>query len=136
MQVCNVCSRVFKDSSNGYKAEYYLKNHKKNCDRLLKKKQKAFIKNWIINIANDIEINNVYNFIQDLPVDLPVDSKQEEESQEEQSYDLERWEYQGTKYWLDIETQEVYDDNDILIGKRFINDLENYEIEYEDRMWL
>ena len=67
----------------------------------------------------------------DLPVDLPVESKQED-----QSYELERWECQGTKYWLDIETQEVYDDNDVLIGKRFINDLENYEIEYEDRMWL
>ena len=47
MKVCDQCGKKFEDSLNGYKAEYYLKTHKKSCDRLFKKKQKAFIKNWI-----------------------------------------------------------------------------------------
>ena len=40
-----------------------MKQHKKNCFRIFKKKQRLFIKDFSIN-ASDIEINRVYMFLQ------------------------------------------------------------------------
>ena len=168
MKVCDQCGKKFEDSLNGYKAEYYLKTHKKSCDRLFKKKQKAFIKNWIINDANEDEIDKVYNFIKSIhdepikpniemiiqeakhseePIELkedliqePIELKEDEAKHSQEPIELKEdncdivtwddWEYQGEKYWVENETQDVYDRRDMLVGTRFINDIENWEINW------
>jgi len=44
---------------------------------------------------------------------------------------LEDWEYQAEHYWIDNKNR-VYDRTEIYLGKRFMNDWENWEIEFEE----
>jgi len=60
---CEVCEKEFIDRGQKYKPQYQLNEHRKTCFNKFKKKQKAFIKNWVANIGTDIEINRVYQFI-------------------------------------------------------------------------
>lgn len=60
---CEICNKVFNNSPKGYKAEYYLAEHKKNCFRLLKKKQRKWLKEYSQN-ATDLEINRAYIMLQ------------------------------------------------------------------------
>jgi len=59
---CEICGKVFRDTSKGYKSEWYLKSHKNTCFRVFKKKQRKFIKDFSQN-ASDLEINRAYLFL-------------------------------------------------------------------------
>ena len=61
--ICDICGKHFEDRGQKFKPINQMKQHKKNCFRIFKKKQRIFIKNFSIN-ASDIEINRVYMFLQ------------------------------------------------------------------------
>jgi len=60
---CEVCGKVFTNSAKGYKAEYYLKTHRKTCITKFKKKQLRECKDWLMNKATEIDINRLYLYI-------------------------------------------------------------------------
>jgi hypothetical protein len=61
--VCDICGKHFEDRGQKFRPINQMKQHKKNCFRIFKKKQRLFIKDFSIN-ASDIEINRVYMFLQ------------------------------------------------------------------------
>ena len=67
----------------------------------------------------------------------PIELKEDEAKHSQEHIELkcdeviwDDWEYQGEKYWVENETQDVYDRRDMLVGTRFINDIENWEINW------
>ena len=103
---------------------------------------------YIRNEGNEKQIiPNIEMIIQEEPIELKEDEAKHSQEPIELNEDLiqepielkedncdivtwDDWEYQGEKYWVENETQDVYDRRDMLVGTRFINDIKNWEINW------
>jgi len=61
-----------------------------------------------------------------------VDERPESATSVSTASSLDEWEYQSEQYWVDNKNR-VYDRRDKLVGKRYLNDIENWQIEYEEK---
>jgi len=157
---CNICGKKFYDKGQKLKPKYALSHHLKSCRKLLIKKQRKEIKS-MLETATDLQIQNIFKYLNNneiLPQEeiftrLPLPSRSpspitmtispqpilDEEDLErpksnvsvETNSSLEDWEYQDEHYWIDNKNR-VYDREEIYLGKRFMNDWENWEIEFEE----
>ena len=157
---CSICGKKFYDKGQKLKPKYALAHHLKSCRKLLIKKQRKQIKT-MLDSANDLQIKNIYNYLncgeilpqeeifkpEPIPIKSPspnpitmtINKIDDEEDLErprsndsiETNSSLDDWEYQDETYWVDNKNR-VYNNRDEYIGKRFINDWENWEIEFEE----
>jgi len=150
---CSICGKKFYDKGQKFKPKYALSHHLKVCKKTKKKKQKAKIKSMLDN-ATDSQIENIFRYLnnddilpQEETVEIPnitMTIEKEEPTLDEE--DLERpssinsvsttsslndWEYHDEHYWIDNKNR-VYDREDKYVGKRFMNDWENWEIDFEE----
>ena len=155
--ICDICGKHFEDRGQKFKPINQMKQHKKNCFRIFKKKQRIFIKNFSIN-ASDIEINRVYMFLQnqeqylqqaEQSIPSPISKSEEILSNVDTDSDrpasntsvrsfnsvstsseLDSWDYENIQYFLDNKNR-VYDEYDNKIGNRIKDEFsEEFKIEY------
>ncbi len=154
---CEICNKTFTDTGQRYKPKYQLNEHKKNCFRIFKKKQRRVCKDWLNNLANDIDINRLYMYIQNPNNDLhdndlhvfnkilspePISMTIRNLSPKQPSpspspppscstaSDLDEWDYQNVCYFVDNKNR-VVDEYGNPIGNRFKDEFsEEYRLEF------
>jgi hypothetical protein len=157
---CKFCTKRFYDNGQKMKPIYLKNRHESKCEENKTKNIKKLIDDelnnmndidllnilkYIRNEGNEKQIiPNIEMIIQEEPIELkedliqePIELKEDEAKHSQEPIELkcdeviwEDWEYQGEKYWVENETQDVYDRRDMLVGTRFINDIENWEINW------
>ena len=154
---CKFCTKRFYDNGQKMKPIYLKNRHESKCEENKTKNIKKLIDDELNNM-NDIDLLNILKYIRNegnekqiIPniemiiqeakhSEEPIELKEDEAKHSQEPIELKEdncdivtwddWEYQGEKYWVENETQDVYDRRDMLVGTRFINDIENWEINW------
>jgi len=149
---CKFCTKRFYDNGQKMKPIYLKNRHESKCEENKTKNIKKLIDDELNNM-NDIDLLNILKYIRNegnekqiIPniemviQEEPIELKEDEAKHSQEPIELKEdncdivtwddWEYQGEKYWVENETQDVYDRRDMLVGTRFINDIKNWEINW------